>query len=432
MARLSPILPMHRAAEAALDRWGAPAAGPTAGPTAGQSPGQTPAHQAGEPIDFVQAYAPLELEYAVIRKSAGLVDSPQRSVVEVTGADRLAFLNRMMTQELKEWTLGAGLWRSARSFWLSRKGRIDADVRLLNLPDRVLIDADACAVGRLLQTLGDYVIADDVTLRDLTAALHRLELHGPGAAAALASVAARSLGGAPVGEIAPGGVSQVEIAGHSVIVERFDLTGEIGLHLTTPVQGAQAVYRALLALAAHNAPGHSGPNPRPLLRPIGWQAVNMARVEAGQAQYLIDFGPDTLPAETGLLDDRVSFTKGCYLGQEIVARMRSLGHPKRRLVCVRLEAQGDADVPLLPEAGAPVLVAPAAGDDADGQWVAAGAVTSATISPMLGRRPIALAMVGWAQVRDGLPVRVPALGSSDEPALLDGRIRTDLASLTRP
>lgn len=421
MARVSPILPMHRAAEAALDRWG------------GHAPGQdAPA----EPIDFVQAYAPLELEYAVIRKSAGLVDSPQRGVVEVAGADRLAFLNRMVTQELKGWAGGAGLWGSARSFWLSRKGRIDADVRLINLPDRVLLDVDACAVARLLGTLGAYVIADDVTLRDLTPEVHRFELHGPGAAAALASVVTRGLGGAGVAQIAPGAVARVEIAGHGVTVERFDLTGEIGLHLTAPAQGAQAVYLALLELAAHNAPGHSGPNPRPLLRPIGWQAVNMARVEAGQAQYLIDFGPDTLPAETGLLDDRVSFTKGCYLGQEIVARMRSLGHPKRRLVSLRFEALGGEQAPTLPEAGAPVLVAPVSGASepgaSDDAWVPAGAVTSATISPMLGRRPIALAMVGWAQARDGLEVRVPALGAGDEPVLLRGLVRTELASVTRP
>ena len=136
------------------------------------------------------------------------------------------------------------------------------------------------------------------------------------------------------------------------------------------------------------------------VRPIGWLAFNIARIEAGTPLFNIDFGPTNLPHESGILHDRVSFTKGCYLGQEIVARMESLGKPKQTLVGLKMQSD------LLPVAGAQVFERGA--DDVMGQQI--GIVTSSTLSPMLGAAPIAFAMLKTACAAAGAAVLVNAEG----------------------
>ena len=114
--------------------------------------------------------------------------------------------------------------------------------------------------------------------------------------------------------------------------------------------------------------------------------------------FNIDFGVNNLPAETGVIDERVSFRKGCYLGQEVVARMHSLGHPKQKLVSLRVEAPAGPEAQ--PVTGAAVAVA---GDE---ERVPVGAVTSSTRSPMLGDACIALAQVKWDHTAPGTALMV--------------------------
>lgn len=401
-------------------------------------------------VDLVQTYGPFEAEYAAIRKSAGLMDLPMRATLVVTGTERLSFLNRMLTQELK----GAQPWSARESFWLNRKGRIDADVRVIVLPDRVLLDVDVHAASRAMVGLGSYIISEDVAIADETATHHRLALHGPGATAALARLATQR-GGAALSTMAVGEVAEVEVAGARVVVDRRDSTGDVGLELLVArSEGTTAVYMALLELAhEHAAPGESGeparPNPRPGLRPIGWAAFNVARIEAGTPLYLLDFGPDSLPAESGVLDRRVSFTKGCYLGQEIVARMHSLGKPKQVVVGLRLvdpqavaevarQHDGAAEVAAPRLARQPVtgsaIYTPAAIDawrtanaaatgaaQAPAAPVPVGAVTSSTLAPMLSQAPIALAMVRFEHAAAGTALLVDCDG-----ALLPATVQSTL------
>src|SRR5690606_7440135 len=139
----------------------------------------------------------------------------------------------------------------------------------------------------------------------------------------------------------------------------------------------------------------------------GWHAYNVARIEAGWPIYMLDFGPDSLPHETGVLHDRVSFTKGCYLGQEVVARMQSLGKPKQRLVGLRIDA---------PPTGPDAVTAAAvlAGPDPSSEVV--GAVTSAAISPMLGSAPVAFAMVKYKHTTPGTTLHLLVEGGGTVPA----------------
>lgn len=320
----------------------------------------------------------VELEYAAIRKGCALVDLPQRGTIEVTGADRLAFLNNLITQELKN----LEPVRSVRSFWLNRKGRIDADLRLCDTGEATIMAVDALVAGKTADALAEFVFAEDVTLTDATESRHRLALHGPQAVQALMAVADTD---EHVG-LEPGHAMTVMVRGASVLVEREDSAGELGLVLTMPTEAVRATYFALAGVDG--------------VRPCGWMAYNIARIEAGWPLFQIDFTNENLPGETGVLRDRVSFTKGCYLGQEVVARMQSLGKPKQLMVGLRIVAGHEAH---LPGERASIY------SDRDSDK-AIGTVTSSTIAPMLSASPIALAQVRTAHADAGTTLYVEAEG----------------------
>ncbi len=325
--------------------------------------------------DLCQALAPIELEYAALRTGCAAFDDANRTFIEVRGTDRLEFLNRMLTQELK----GIEPGDIRESFWLNRKGRIDADMRVMELGDRTLLEVDSHAGARAMETLNEYVFAEDVSIEDAGSRLFKLSLHGPSTPAALSRLV--SVSEEDLRALATNRLFESSIEGEPILLAGDRLTGEMTIACVAPASALVMLFDRLIETRVEGKP----------VRPIGWQALNMARIEAGNPLFMLDFGPRSLPAETGLLDRRVSFTKGCYLGQEIVARMNSLGQPKKTLVALRLDDSSSGTTsemsPEIPETGAPVRVP---GSEKD-----IGAVTSATLSPMLARTPIAFAMVRW-------------------------------------
>ncbi|MEC9373550.1 MAG: tRNA-modifying protein YgfZ, partial [Planctomycetota bacterium] len=150
------------------------------------------------------------------------------------------------------------------------------------------------------------------------------------------------------------------------------------------------------------SPEPKGPE-RYRMRPAGWHAFNIARIEAGSPLFYVDFGPGNLPHESGVLKDRVSFTKGCYLGQEVVARMQSLGHPKQLLVGLRITKPIEKDSQQ-PVTGDRVFASDEAGAEA------VGAVTSSTIAPLLSQSAICFAQVKWANATADKPLFIDAAG----------------------
>ncbi len=357
----------------------------------------------GADVLLVESFGELELEYAALRGGCVLLDQPNRAVLEITGADRLAFLNRMVTQELK----GLGEGQVRRTLWLNRKGRVDADLRLIELGARMLADVDVHAAERAAQGLTSFVITEDVRITDLTSSTHRFALHGPTAARVLGAAS----GGAGPLDLAPDCARSISIAGAGVTVAREDTTGDPGFELILPAADAVGVYQSLIA-AGHGHGESLG------LRPAGWHAYNIARIEAGTPLYNIDFGPDSLPHETGVLRDRVNFKKGCYLGQEIVARMESRGHSKRTLVGIKCDVghpEFPADQRLQPATGSQIWRA----DAPEGEPV--GVVTSSTLAPMLGWAPICFAAVKPEANPPGTPLLVAAeddrIGAIVQPSL---------------
>lgn len=366
MARSSPFRKTHAEAEASFLTWGPPDDG----------------------VEMIETFGEIASEYAALRKGCALFDTTNRGTVEVRGAERIAFLNRMITQEVKD----LPPHRVARSFWLNRKGRIDADLRVLVLEDRVLLDVDYLAAARAATTLDSFVIADDVQIADASDRWQRFAIHGPTALDLLRAVATHR-GGASLADFTPGSASSVAIAGVDLLVDRQDDCGEVGMHLWIPTEHAERVWTHLIEAACpHDENGHNGGTngslaSRVRLRPSGWHAFNIARIEAGTPLYNIDFGPESLPAESGVLRDRVHFKKGCYLGQEVVARMDALGKPKQMLVSLRFDPSESHGV-VQPDPGAHVMVM----SEENAETV--GAVTSSTIAPMLGG-----AAIGFAQIR---------------------------------
>ncbi len=378
-------------------------------------------------VQVAVGFAPFALEYAAIRTGAGALDAPHRGLVAVRGADRHAFLQRMITQDVR----GMEAWSIRRGFWLNRKGRIDADLEIIELPAGAspalagdaactLLVVDVHAAARTVETLGAFVIADDVEIEDLTERTHAVQLHGPAACAVLAAHCTSGADAALdlardracVADIAtPGGPRRV-------LVARADTTGEIGLSIIAAAGDVRAVYETISELPPvpdqpEGALARPAPGPRRARR-IGWHAFNVARLEAGTPLYNVDFGPSSLPHETGpeTLRDRVSFKKGCYLGQEVVARMESLGHPKQQLVALRVDAPSDGPQPVT---GSHVLA------DPTGQAI--GAVTSSAVSPMLSGAVICLAMVkhAHAAAETSLWVR-PTPDAHPQPARVQPRL----------
>lgn len=343
-------------------------------------------------VQIVETFGNYEAEYATVRKGVGILETPQRGLIEVTGADRLDFLHRLLTADLQ--ALAPDRWRPA--FMLSRQGRIEADVSVLAFDDRVVLVLDRFNVQTVLTELGKYLFADDVNLSDGSDAYIYLALHGPATIDLIAKAAGSKNDDVSV---EAGHHKTLHIGGHEVTAYRRDETGSLGLSLIAPRSGSEDVYETLANAVGGLDPFVEGGLKRDVTgRGIGWLAYNTLRIEAGTAIYHIDFGPDSLPHETGLLDATVSFTKGCYPGQEVVARMHNLGHAAKVLVGLRF------DDDRLPVAGTQVM-----GPQGDPNDVV-GAITSSTLSPMLGNVAIALAMMKWGMHEEGTPLKIHAEG----------------------
>lgn len=373
-------------------------------------------------VEVVQDFGHYEAEYAAIRQRVGLMHLPQRAVLRFTGADRKDFLHRMLTQDVNGQSGGA----TVRAFQLNQKGRIMADILIHHGDTDTWLEMDRFDLPAVRQMYESHLFADDVTIEDWTDQRTAFALHGPASPDLLGLISEDDP--RAVADM-PGTHHVLTLSGVRVTVYRRDTCGVPGFGLWVPQADTAHVYQALLGAAGFETdqPDHTtdpeaaaefAKRRRESLRgrPIGWSAFNTARIEAGSPIFHVDFGHDSLPAETGILDEAVSFTKGCYLGQEIVARMKSLGHPKRLLVGLRIE--GDS----LPVAGAqvtePTDTELKAEDKPRATHNIIGGVTSSAVSPLLGQRPVVFAVMKWGKHTPGTRVLVPT-----EDGLAEARVQ---------
>lgn len=329
----------------------------------------------------------VESEYAAIRRGAGLLDAPHRGTVVLRGDDRLDLLDRLVTQAVGDMRIGS----VRNAFLLTRKGRIEADLLIAHLSDKTVIDVDISRAASVAEAVDAMIFGEDVEVADVTAETYRISVHGPQAGVVLAELTQ------PIDVVLdPSSSGRIVVDGAECVVIRQDTTGEVGHEWIVPKDAVAAVWERMLAVDGARFGG------RRHVRPIGWYAYNMARVEAGTPLFMVDFATDSLPHETGLLGRRVSFTKGCYPGQEVVARTEHLGRPKQ--VLVGLVVDGDEE----PFAGGQVFAR--ADDGSMGDVI--GGVTSSAPSPMRGLEPVALAVVRSKHAEPGRTVLVPAGGEA--------------------
>ncbi len=256
-------------------------------------------------------------EYATASSGAGLYDARDRGLIEVTGADRAAWLSNLVTNAVQHLKPGEGTY----TFAVNVQGRILFDANVLILPDATWLDVDRRLVPKALQHLDRYVITENVVLRDATDELVRIALLGP-----RVFEIADALGATHAGSMADLGSTAVPLRGkHRLLVRHDELAGVPGLELHVESADAQGCWQRLLEIG------------EPIgLRPVGRTAVRALRIEAGIPAAGEDLDEAVLPAETGQLERAVCYTKGCYLGQEVIERMRSHGGTTaRRLVGLR-------------------------------------------------------------------------------------------------
>ncbi|MHA7812769.1 MAG: CAF17-like 4Fe-4S cluster assembly/insertion protein YgfZ [Phycisphaerales bacterium] len=353
----------------------------------------------------VETFGDLDMEYASIRKGCVIFDENHMGTIEITGSERLAFLNNMLTAKVDDLTPGTARW----SFWLNRKGRIDADLRLAECDRRMLVRVDRHLAKKTAESLDAFLFAEDAEIRDASESMHRFAIHGPTSQKLISAAFGVEI------DLEPMTCMTHEWNGEEVVVLRDDLCGEIGLSVIVQKKSAAALYAHLLSMCDQQESLRA--------RPSGWMAINAARIESGHPLFNLDFGDSNLPVETGIIDERVHFAKGCYLGQEVVARMHARGACPRKIVAIRIEDQRITQEHTeihQPSTGSQVF------EPGKETETPVGVVTSSTISPMLGAIPICFAIVKADSFAAGTELNVSAEG-----AMVRGIVQEQLAFWTR-
>jgi folate-binding protein YgfZ len=245
--------------------------------------------------------------YEALMNSAALLDLSSRARIRVTGEDRARLLHAMTTNHVQQMKPGDGLY----AYFLNAQGRILADVYVFCFDDHFLLDTEPESRKTVLEHLDHYIIADDVTLEDVTDQTFSFGIEGPKAT----EIAARAGLPAPHHRF-----SHVEAEGCTVAA--ISATGVYGVRITGPVTRKEEFSNLLEGAGAIAASSEDG---------------EIARIENFVPKYGCDITEHTLPQETQQLH-ALHFQKGCYLGQEIVERIRSRGHVNKVLMGFRAQS----------------------------------------------------------------------------------------------
>ena len=343
MAKQSSLHDMHRANGAALieqDGW------------------MLPAH-----------FGDVQGEYRAVRSAGGLIDFAHRGLVQFTGPDRLSFLQGMLSNDMRVLRPFEGAYATI----LTQQGKVIADVRVLCAMNSFYLDFWESLKDKIFDHLNRYLIADEVEIADRSQEYTIISIQGPQSAALLRRITASDVE-LPVH---PKQHAMIDIDGAAVCVVHDSHTGEAGYDLIVPLSAVVKIAQNLTDAGKQCA-----------ARWVGEEAQSILRIEAGIPRYGVDFTEDNLLLEVGI-DHAVSFTKGCYLGQEVVERIRSRGHVNKKLFGLLL----DDETPSL--AGAVI--------EAAGKPI--GVITSSVFSLAL-KRAVAIGYLNKEYWTPGLEVSI--------------------------
>jgi len=309
--------------------------------------------QAGSSADVSRpTKADVAREFQALVSGCGVFDLSSRARIRLTGGDRTRWLNGMVTNNIRDLARNHGVY----SFLLNAQGHIQADLYAYNLGEAILIDADGELREKVLAHFDKFIIMDDVEVADQTAATAVIGVAGPRAKAVLQAAGLEIPDLAPLELCTPKCVCDCGCLSCTV-VRRDEALGESYEIWLAPDQ-MKAAWDALVS-----AGGVA----------VGTDALEMQRISRGVPRYGVDIRERDLPQETGQMR-ALSFTKGCYLGQEIVERIRSRGAVHREF------AAFEVDGPL-----------PAAGPKIQADEKEVGEITSSAELPLAtGSRAIAL------------------------------------------
>ena len=300
-------------------------------------------------------YSSVRDEYASATEGVGLADRSHLGRLRMSGADALDLLNRLSTNNLDDIAIGD----LQGTVLTTNKGRIIDLLYVLRQDDHLLVFTGPETRQRVAEWIDFYTFIEDVVVEDVTEETAMLSVVGRAAASTLPQLADM-----PLYSSAP-----LTIHGVDVVALRTDFAGVDGYDLIAPVEQAAALWDALTAMGA---------------APVGSQALELVRISNGIAGYSSELGEDYNPIEAGLMDF-ISFNKGCYIGQEVVARLNTYDKVQKHLVKLSWDG-GDA-----PELPADLLH--------DGRKV--GTLTSA-VKAIDGDRFIGLGFVRKAHVEEGV------------------------------
>ncbi|MBI1745092.1 MAG: aminomethyl transferase family protein [Acidobacteria bacterium] len=314
-------------------------------------------------------------EYQAVRQAAGLFDLSSYGRLEITGPERASFLHNMVSNDVKALKPGKGVYAAL----LTTHGKLLSDLYIFAQEDRLLVDTSAVTRETVFATLNRFLVSEKAAITDASHRVAKLLLQGP-----------RSFewlnGWTPVPDLRPLDVATIFADGMHATIARVSHTGEDGYELTVPRENAASTWSRLRRLGVDLG-----------ATAVGMAAFNLLRVEAGIPWYGTDMDESNIVLEAGL-DHAISTTKGCYVGQETVARITFRGQVNKKLTGLFIEGES------APPADSRVL--------REGQTI--GRVTSVVRSPAL-RRTIALAYLHRDYLRPGERVEVE-FGAATMPA----------------
>lgn len=249
-------------------------------------------------------------EYSAAMEGACAFDVTDREALVVSGPDSAVFLHRILANDVR----GLAPGKAQRNLLLSSKGKVLFDFELAHLGEPFVISAPPGRGKDLAKALDTYLFAEKVTITDATATHAPIEIIGPKAEAIVHGVLEAAL------PAAPDGCAAIEWVGAEVVVTRLPVAGSPGFRLDVGTAGVHALWAALTAAGA---------------RPAGRIVRDILRVEAGAAEPLLDIDENVYPQEARL-ECAFSLDKGCYIGQEVVAKIDTYGGLNKRLVGVKL------------------------------------------------------------------------------------------------
>jgi folate-binding protein YgfZ len=324
-------------------------------------------------VETARSFGDSRAEYAALLNACGVYDLGWRAKIVIAGSDRLRWANGMVTNNIRDLPQGRGNY----NFLLNAQGKIQGDLYVYNMGDHLIADTERWQAPRILELFDKYIVMDDVEVADVSDKLTAVAVQGPKSLHVL-----RALGLAVADDMEPFQLSQMVWNGVGISVTRMESRIALTLEIWLSPGNAPKLWDALLAAGA---------------KPVGTGALEMFRVAAGVPKYGQDITDKYIPQETEQAH-ALHFAKGCYLGQEIVERVRSRGAVHRHFIGYKLDGPP-------PQPGAEVQV--------DGKR--AGEITSALRVPVNGgERTFAL---GYVRKESGAPgTKVQVNGAEAEVA----------------